>query len=150
MASTPKKKALPLINSVLYLHHFLQSSILHKLGVVSKVTTLAIDSIFFFPYRLLDLQAVFRVFGENATVDVGYHYTNSSSLGMICTNVLMNLTERITNRATKNISGLPAYYLWYLGCIICHLIFGSPLCNVDSQQINILLSVLIYHCFHLF
>ena len=41
-------------------------------------------------------------------------------------------------------------YLWYLGFMLYHLLFGSPLCHVGSQQINSLLSVFIYHCFHLF
>ena len=65
---------------------------------------------------------------------------------MICTNRLMNYTERITNRVTEIFSGLPTYDLWSLGCILYHLLFGSPLCNVDSQQINSLRSIFIYHC----
>ena len=150
MTSTLTKKALLLVQCVLSLHHFLQSSIPQNLGVASKVTTLATDSICFFADRLLHLQAVFRVAEKNATVDVGQHYTNSSSLGMICTNILMNPKERITNRTTANFSGLPTYDLSYLGCILYHHIFGSPLCNFDYQQINRLLQFFIYHCFHFF
>ena len=41
-------------------------------------------------------------------------------------------------------------YLWSLGCILYHRLFGSPLCNVDRKQINSLLSVFIYHFFHFF
>ena len=78
----------------------------------SKLTTLAMDSMFFFADRLLHIQVVFRVTIKNDTVDVGY--------------------------------------LWYLGCIIYHLLFGSPLCNVDSQQINSLLSIFLYNCFYFF
>ena len=108
--STLTGKALLLIHRVLYLHYFFQSSIPQNLGVASKVTTLATDSMFFFSDLLLRLQAVYRVSRKKSTVDVGY--------------------------------------LWYLGCILYHLLFGSPLCNVDGQQINILLSDFIYHCLH--
>ena len=61
MSSTPIGKALLLVQRVLSLHHFLQSSIPHNLSVASKVTTLATDSIFLFADSLLHLQAVFRV-----------------------------------------------------------------------------------------
>ena len=61
MTSTPTGKALLIIQRVFLLHHFLQSSILHNLSVASKVTTLAMDSMFFFSDRLFRLQAVFRV-----------------------------------------------------------------------------------------
>ena len=64
MSSTPTGKALLLIQRVLYLHHFLQSSIPHNLGVASKVTILAMDSMFYLVDRLLHLQAVFRVAGK--------------------------------------------------------------------------------------
>ena len=49
------------------------SSVFHtpELGVPSKVTTLEMDSMFFFADHLLHLQAVFRVAEKNATVDVG-------------------------------------------------------------------------------
>ena len=112
MTSTPTGKALLLIQRVLYLNLFLQSSITQNLVVASKVTTLEMDSIFFCADRLLHLQAVFRVIIKNVTVGVGY--------------------------------------LWSLGCIIYHLLFGSPLYNIDSQQINSLLSVFIYHFFNFF
>ena len=56
----------------------------------------------------------------------------------------------ITDRATVIFYVLPTYDIWYLVCILYHRLFGSPLCNVDSQQINSLMSVFIYHCFHLF
>ena len=46
--STLTGKALLLVQRVLSLHHFLQSSIPHNSGVASKVTTLAKDGIFFF------------------------------------------------------------------------------------------------------
>ena len=64
-------KALVLVQRVLYLHHFIQSSIPQNLGVPSKVTTLAMDSMFFFADSLPHLQAVFRVSGNNVTMDVG-------------------------------------------------------------------------------
>ena len=38
-------------------------------------------------------------------MDVGYHYTKSSSLGLICTNGLMNRTERITDSVTADFHG---------------------------------------------
>ena len=101
MTSTPTKEDLLLVQCVLSLRHFLQYSIPQNLGVTSKVTTLAMDSMFFFADRLLHLEAVFRVAGKNATADVGYHFTNSPSPGMICTNVLMFHTEKITNTATE-------------------------------------------------
>ena len=71
MTSTPTGKALLLVQCVLPLHHFLQSSIPQNLGFASKVTTMEMDSMFFFANLLLHLQAVFRVSGENGTVDVG-------------------------------------------------------------------------------
>ena len=64
MPSTPTGEALILIQRVLSLHHFLQSSIPQNLGVASKVTTLATESISFFADRLLHLQSVFRVAGK--------------------------------------------------------------------------------------
>ena len=71
MTSTPTGKALLLIQCVISLHRFLQSSMPHNLGVISKVTTLAMDSMFLFTNFLLHLQAVFRVACKNATLDVG-------------------------------------------------------------------------------
>ena len=68
MISTPMGKDFLLVKCFLYLHHFLQSSIPQNLGVASKVTTLAMDSIFFFSDRLIHLQASRR---KNAIVDVG-------------------------------------------------------------------------------
>ena len=149
MTSTPTGKALLLVQSVLSLHHFLKSYIPQNLGVSSKVTTLVMDSMFFFANRLLHLQVVFRVAGENANVDVGQHYTTSSCPGMICTNILMKPTKRVTNRVTANISGLPTYDISSIGYILYHRPFGSPLCSYDCQQINSLI-FFIFHCFHLF
>ena len=71
MISTPTGKGLLLVQRVLFLHPFLQSSIPQNLGVPSKLTTLAMDSIFIFADFLLHLQEVFRVAEKNATVDVG-------------------------------------------------------------------------------
>ena len=71
MTSTPTGKDLILVKRVLLLHHFLHYYIPQNLGVASKLTTLEMDSMFFFADRLLHLQAVFRVSGNNATVDVG-------------------------------------------------------------------------------
>ena len=47
MSSTLTGKALVLVQSVLSLHHFIQSSVPHNLGVSWKVTTLAMDNFFF-------------------------------------------------------------------------------------------------------
>ena len=71
MSSTLTGKVLLLIQSALYLHYFLQSSIPHNSGVASKVTSLATDSMFFLADRLLHIQAVFILAGKNATLDVG-------------------------------------------------------------------------------
>ena len=100
MTSTSTGEDLLLFQRVLSQHHSPKYYIPQNLGIASKITTLTMDSIFFFADCLLQLQAVFRVSGGNATVDVGWYSKNPSSLGMICTNVLMNSTERITNRAT--------------------------------------------------
>ena len=54
-----------------FLAPFLQSSITQNLGVPSKVTILAMDSMFLFADRLLHLQAVFRVARTNVTMDIG-------------------------------------------------------------------------------
>ena len=70
MSSTPTGKDLLLVQRVLSLHHFLQYSIPLNLGVASKVSTLAMDCMFFFADRLLHLQA-FLESPENAAVDVG-------------------------------------------------------------------------------
>ena len=64
MSSTSTGKALLLIQCVLSLQHFLQSSIPQNLGVASKVTTLETDSMFFLANCLLRIQAVFRVTGK--------------------------------------------------------------------------------------
>ena len=133
MSSTPTGKHLVLVQHVLSLHHFLWSSIPQNLGVSSTVTTLAMESMFFFPDRLLHLEAVFRVPGKNTTVDVGYNYSILSSLGMICIGKLMNPTQRITNRETANVSGFPTYNLRSLGYILYHRLFYYPLCNFDCQ-----------------
>ena len=74
MTSKPIGKALLFVQHLLYLNHFIQSTIPQNLGVASKVTTLAMESMFFFADRLLHLQASFRVARKNATVDEGYHY----------------------------------------------------------------------------
>ena len=71
MTSTPIGKALLIVQHVLSLQHFLQSSIPQNLGVASKVTTLEMGSMYFFGDCLLHLKAVFIVTGKNATVDVG-------------------------------------------------------------------------------
>ena len=71
MLLKPTGKALLLVHHVLSLHHFLKSSVPQNLGVDSKVTTLAMDSMFFFVDCLLRLQAVFIVARKNATADVG-------------------------------------------------------------------------------
>ena len=65
---------------------------------------------------------------------------------MICTKILMKPTERITNRATKILTGLPTYDLISLGYILYHRLFDSTLCNIDFQQINSLPLFSIYHC----
>ena len=51
---------------------------------------------------------------------------------------------------THTFSGLSTYDFWSVVFILYQLIFGSQLCNFDSQQINSLLSVFIYHWFHSF
>ena len=71
MTSSPAGKDLLLVQRFLSLHHFLQSSIPYKVGVVSKLKTLAIYSMFLFADRLLHIQGVFIVAERNATVDVG-------------------------------------------------------------------------------
>ena len=113
ITSTLTGKALIFFRRFLSLNQFIQSSISQNLAVASKVTTLAMDIMFFFKDCLLHIQAVSRVTENNDIVYMGYHYTNLSKLGMICTNILMNSTERITNRATvtANFSGLPTYDL---------------------------------------
>ena len=139
MTSTTTRKALLLVWCVLSLHHFLQYSISHNLAVASKVTTLAMESMFFLADCLLLLQAVFRFSKTNATMYIGYHYTNLSYIRMIFTNGLMNSTESITIRvtatatATAIFSGLSTYDLWYLGCILYHLFFVHHFVNVNSQ-----------------
>ena len=71
MSLTPKVKNLVLVQRVLSLQHFLQSYIPQNLGFPSKVTTLAMDSMFFFADRLLHIQPVFIVAGIFFTVEVG-------------------------------------------------------------------------------
>ena len=64
MASTPTGKALLLVQHVLFFHHLLHSYIPQNLGVTSRVTTLAMDSMFFSADHLICLQAVSRVAGK--------------------------------------------------------------------------------------
>ena len=64
VSSTPTVNDLILVQCVLSLHHFLQYSIPKNLVVSSKVTTLAMDSMFFFTDRLLNIQVEFRVSGK--------------------------------------------------------------------------------------
>ena len=64
MTSTPTGKALLLVHCVLSLHHFLQSYIPQNLVVASKITTLVMDSMFFFADNLIHLEAEFRVAGK--------------------------------------------------------------------------------------
>ena len=71
MSSMLKVKALIIIQSVLSLHRFLQSSIPHNFGVDSKVTTLAMYSMCFFTDRLLHLQNGIYSCWKNATLDIG-------------------------------------------------------------------------------
>ena len=61
MSSMPKGEALVLVQRVLSLHHFLQSSIPQNLVVASKLTALAMDSMFLLADSLFCPQAVFRV-----------------------------------------------------------------------------------------
>ena len=136
MTSTLTGKALLLAQCVLSLHQFIQSSIPQNLGDASKGTILAMDSMFFFAYCLLRLQAVFRVAVKNATVDMGHHYTNLSYLGMICTNGLMNSIERITNRAivtTIFLASLPMIYgIWDVLSTIFFLVPHFVMLIVDT------------------
>ena len=46
----------------------------------------------------------------------------------------MNLTKSITSRLTAKFSGLPTYDLCSLGCILYHLLFGSPICNAEKYN----------------
>ena len=124
MTSTPEGKDLLIVQRVLYLHHFLQYSITQNLGFTSKLTTLSMESMFFFAYCLLHLQAVFKV-SEKCHCGCRVELHKLVLLGMICTNGLMNSTGRITNIANTKFSVLSTYALWYLGCILYHLIFGS-------------------------
>ena len=74
MTSTPSGMPLLLVQRVISLRHFIQSSVTQNLGIASKVTTLAMDSIFFFADCLLHLQVVFIVAVKNATAAVGCCY----------------------------------------------------------------------------
>ena len=64
MTSTQIRRALLIVQHVLSLHHLIKSYITHNLCVDLKVTTLEIDSMFFFADCLIHLQAVFRVAGK--------------------------------------------------------------------------------------
>ena len=48
----------------------------------------------------------------------------------------------LNSEQTNTFYVLAIYDLWSLGCILRHIIFGSPPCNADNQQINSLLSIL--------
>ena len=143
MTSTLTGKTLLLVNRVLSLHHLIQYYISHNLGVASKVTTLEMGSMFFFADRLLHLQVVFRVAEKNATMDIGYHCTNSSLLGMICTNILMKPTEIITNRATTKFM---AYLLMISGLWD---VFYTTVFFVSHFVILIVKKLIDYFCFYI-
>ena len=150
MSSTPTGKALLLIRHVLSLHHFLQSSIPHNLGVASKVTTLATDSMFFFADRLLHLQAVFRVAPKKC------HFGRRLALHKLVIardDLYQEIDEphrKDHQQSNRKISGLPTYDIWSLGCILYHRLFGSSIYNFDCQKINSLIyfyiALLPFHC----
>ena len=152
MKSTPTRKALLIFWSVLYLHHFLQPSIPQNLGVESKVTTLAMDSMYIFSDSLLHLQAVFRVTKRKCLcgnrVSLQFFFIDRDDLHQWIYE--LHIKDHQWSDRDHKFSGLPTYGLWYLGCILYHLLFGSPICNVDSHQTNSLMYIFIYHCFHFF
>ena len=61
ITSTPTNRAFIIVQRVLSLYHLLQFYVPQNLGVAPKLTTLAMESMFFFADSLLHLQAVFRV-----------------------------------------------------------------------------------------
>ena len=140
-----------IICCVLSLHHFLQSSISHNFGVASKVTTSANVQHIFFADRLLHLQAVF---GVDKKIHCGCRVSLHNLV--VARDDLHQWIDELHRKdhqyryCDRIFYDLPTYDLWYLGCILCRLIFDSPLCNVYNQQINILMSVFIYHYFHFF
>ena len=71
MISTPTGKPLLLVHHVLFLHHSLQYSAPQNLGVPSKVTTLAMNSILFFADRFTPSTSGIYSCREKSTVDVG-------------------------------------------------------------------------------
>ena len=128
MSSTLTAKALILIHRVLSLDHFIQYSIPQNLGVASKVTTLATDSMFFFADRLLHLQAVFRVAGK-------YHFGRRVALHNLViarddmAKYFYEPHRKYHQQSDHNFSGLPTYDIWSLVFILYHLLFGSPFFN---------------------
>ena len=109
-----------------------------ELGCRLKLTTLAMDSMFFFADHLLHLQAVFRVAGR-------CHFGRRVVLHKLVV-ARDNLNQYIyePHRKYHQQSGrkflcVLTYDIWSLGCIIYHRLFGSPLCNFDRQQINSLI-----------
>ena len=118
MTSTPTGKYLLLVQHVLSLHYFLQSSIPHNLGVSSKVTTLATDSMFFFAYHLLHLQALFIVAGKcHCGSRVALHKL------FITRDYLHQYIDephiKDHQQSQRTFSGLPTYDLWSLVCEYC-------------------------------
>ena len=149
ITSSPTGKALLLVQCVPNLHHFFQSSIPQNLGFTSKIITLAMDSMFFFADRLLHLQAVFRVSKKCHSE----HRIALHKLVVSRDDLHQYIDEphrKYHQQSCHNFTGIPTFDIWSLGYIFYHLLFSSPLCNFDCQQINILLYVLIYHCFHFF
>ena len=92
MTSTQTGKALIFVQHVLSSHCRLQASTLQNLDITSKVDVMAKDDMVLLTDHLLQPQAVFKASGSDATLDIGYHYTNSSCLGKIITHGLMNDT----------------------------------------------------------
>ena len=105
--STPTGKALLIVQRILSLNFFLQYSIPKNLGVASKVTTLAMDSILLFSDFLLHLKAVFRVARKNATVDIGYLW----SLECIIYHLLFG--SSLCNGDSKQINSLLPVFIYH-------------------------------------
>ena len=105
MTSTPTGKSLLFVQHVLSLHCRLEASAPKNLDITSKVDVMAKDGMVPLTERLLQLQAVFKASGKDATVDIGYHYTKSSCLGQIRTNGLMNATGQKANNVIPNLRG---------------------------------------------
>ena len=134
MTSTLTEKALLIVQRVLSLHYFLKYSIPQNLGVALKVTTLAMDSMFFFADNLLHLQEVFRVARQcHCRRRVALHKLVIARDDL---HQYIDEPHRKDHQQSDHIFWTPYLRSQVSGMYSIPPYFWFPTCNFNYQQIN--------------